>query len=218
MGLIGDARKVFDEMTCKPNLVTYNTVVNGLFKKGLTEDGRRIIDHMIASKECFPDTVTYTTLIDGHCKNGELELAKECIDEMVTRKFESNVLTYNAIINGLCLSGNIDEAKRMMTKMRLNGFRDDVSTYTKSTQLGRAVLILNQMSEMGCSPNFLSYSIVICSLCNIRGIINQAEVLVTYMLRDGHNLDASIYSCLVKGYCEDGNDEMGMQFFLRNGG
>ncbi|KAJ4957556.1 hypothetical protein NE237_024667 [Protea cynaroides] len=289
LGMIEDAKKVFDGMLCKPNLITYNTIIAGLCRKGRLENARKIVDLMIARKDsyCFPDTVTFTTLVDGYCKKGELELAKKCMDEMENWNCEPNVLTYNAFINGLCLMGKFDEAKRQMTKMRLNGLKDDVVTHTsllkglcvlgrfddaaehleEMISLGlkpdvksygvvvneyckngrtaeamallnemklrginpsvssfnallrtlvdagehdRAILVLKQMPQKGCSPNFLSYYTVICSLCGVKGRMRDAEDLVVDMLRRGHGLDASIYSDMVKGYCEDGDLEMAM--------
>ena len=290
MGMIENAKNVFDEMGCKPNLVTYNTMINGFCKKGLMESAMKIVDQMTETEDCMPDTVTYTTLIDGYCKRGELEEAMKYMEEMVSRNCEPNVLTYNAIIYGLCLNGNVDEAKRMMTRMRLNGLKDNVATHTsilkglcvvgklddaarhlkemvglgmeadakaygvvvneyckigkaddaisllkemksrginpsvssfnavfrilvESGKTDKAGLILRQMKQLGCTPNFLSYSTVIDGLCKAKGRMHEVEEFVDDMCRNGHHLDASMYSWLVKGYCEDGNADMAMRLF-----
>ena len=130
MAMIDDAQKVFDEMTYEPDLVTYNTMVSRLCKKGLMDNARCIADRMIGTKDCLPDMVTYTTLIDGFCKSGKLDEEKMCFEEILSRNCDPNVLTYNVMINVLCLSKNVDEAKRMMTRMRLSGLKDDVATHT----------------------------------------------------------------------------------------
>ncbi|XAR57582.1 hypothetical protein NMG60_11025773 [Bertholletia excelsa] len=290
LGMIEDARKVFDEMKCPPNLVTYNTMISGLCKKGLVESARSIVNKMRGTKDPMPDVVTYTTLIDGFCRRGQLEEANECFAEMLNQNCEPNVLTYNAMIHGFCLSGNIDESKRMMTRMRLRGLKDDVVTHTSllkgfciigksdeavnhlkemvslgmkpdvtsygivvnefckqgkanqaivllnemgmrgikpgvssfnavlrlladSGELDRAIFLLKQMKPKGCPPNFLSYSTVVCSLCKAKGRIAEAEKIVCNMIRDGHSMDANLFSCLVNGYLNDGNYEMVGQIF-----
>ncbi|KAK9274218.1 hypothetical protein L1049_019032 [Liquidambar formosana] len=43
--------------------------------------------------------------------------------------------------------------------------------------------------------------------------MQKVEELVGDMLRNGHVIDASLYSFLVKGYGEDGNEEMAMRVF-----
>ncbi|KAL5783498.1 hypothetical protein ACOSP7_008527 [Xanthoceras sorbifolium] len=288
LGMIENARKVFDEMVCQPNLVTYNTLINGLCKKGDMESARLILNQMMNTKHCSPDTVTYTTMIDGYCKIGELEEAKKCLTEMGNRGCKPNVFTYNALINGLCLIGRVEDAKLMITKMRLDGLKDNIATHTsilkglclagKSEQavkylrdmiksnikpdvksygvivneycklgksdvaitllkemqargvrasvssfnavlrilagngeLDRAVLLLKQMPHMGCSPNFLSYNTVICRLCMAKGRMQEVEELVNNMTRSGASIDANMYSCLIKGYRKDSNEEMAMR-------
>ncbi|GMY28965.1 pentatricopeptide repeat-containing protein At4g11690-like [Fagus crenata] len=290
MGMIEDAKKVFDEMSCEPNSLTYNTMINGFCKKGDMESARRVFKRMMDCKDFLPDTVTYTTLIDGYCKKGESGEAMKCFSDMVNRGCDPNVVTYNALIYGLCLKGNVDEAKRMMTKMRLNGLKDNVATHTsilkglcivgksdeavkhlkemvslgmkpdvqaygvvvteyckmrkpnvaisllkemrarclnpsvssfnavfsvlvENGEFERAVLLLKQMPQMGCSPNFLSYSTIICSLCRMRGKMQEVEDLVSDMLQNGHGVDSTIYNCLIKGYFGDGNEPMAMQVF-----
>ncbi|KAM7510768.1 hypothetical protein LguiB_009643 [Lonicera macranthoides] len=49
-GLIEDAEKLFDEMSCKPNLVAYNTLVDGLCKKGSIESVQSLVNQMIVSQ------------------------------------------------------------------------------------------------------------------------------------------------------------------------
>ncbi|KAH7523860.1 hypothetical protein FEM48_Zijuj06G0056800 [Ziziphus jujuba var. spinosa] len=290
MGMIENAKKVFDEMGCEPNLITYNTMIFGYCKKGDMESARRILGYMMDSKDCLPDTVTYTTLIDGYCKKGELDDAAKFMDEMEKQGCEPNMLTYNALVHGLCLSGKVDEAKRMMTRMRLNGVKDNIATHTsilrglcivgkldeaiqhikemvrigikldvksygvvvneycergkpdeaisllkemrskglnpsvssfnavfrilvENGELEKAVHLLKQMPEMGCSPNFVSYNTVIHGLCGRRGRMQEVQKLIRHMVQNGHELDATVCSLMVKGYCEDANVNRAVQVF-----
>ncbi|XP_042507421.1 pentatricopeptide repeat-containing protein At1g09900-like [Macadamia integrifolia] len=195
LGMIEDAKKVFDEMLCKPNLITYNTIIAGLCRKGLVENAQEIVDHMIAKKDssCLPDTVTFTTLIDGYCKKGELELAEKCLDEMSNWNCEPNVLTYNSLINGLCLMGKVDEAKRQMTKMRLNGLKSDVVTHTSLLKglciVGRsddAAEHLKEMIDLGLKLDVKSYGVVVNEYCK-HGRTAEAIALLDDMKLRGIN-------------------------------
>ncbi|KAF7817359.1 pentatricopeptide repeat-containing protein [Senna tora] len=175
MGMLENARKVFDEMKCDPNLITYNTMINVFCKKGEMESARRVFDRMLESKNCMPDVVTYTTLIDGYCKKGELHEAMKCMTEMAKQGCQPNVLTYNALVEGLCLNGNVDEGKRMMTRMRLNGLKDNVVTHTSILKgfciVGKSDEAIKHMKEMvslGMNPDVKSYGIIINEYCKIR--------------------------------------------------
>lgn len=102
--------------------------------------------------------------------------------------------------------------------MRARGIKPSVSSFNAVFRvlvgMGRlqdAILLLKQMPEFGCSPNFLSYSEVVCGLCKVKGRMLEVEELVRDMLRNGYKLDATMYSCLLRGYCEDGNEQMALQ-------
>lgn len=75
LGMIENARKVFDEMPLNPNWVCFNTMINGYCKKGDMDQAMKIFHKMLGSKGCLPNTVTFTTLIDGFCKRVELNEA-----------------------------------------------------------------------------------------------------------------------------------------------
>ncbi|KAJ1423403.1 Tetratricopeptide-like helical domain superfamily [Sesbania bispinosa] len=288
MGMVENARKVFDEMRCEPNAITFNTMIHGLCKNGDMEGAKKVFNRLVGSNSCKPDVVTFSTLIDGYSKKGEFQEALNCLKEMLEQGCRPNVVTYNALIEGLSLKGNVDEAKRMMTRMRLNGLKDNVATNTsilkgfcivgKSDEaikhmkemvsrgmnpdvkaysvivneyckirkpkeavlllkemvargikpsvssfnavfrvlvaewkLDEVVLLLKQMPQMGCTPKFLSYSIVICGLCKVKGRMQQVEELVGDMLQNGHNSDATMYNCILEGYCEHGDEEMALK-------
>ncbi|KAI7987654.1 Pentatricopeptide repeat-containing protein [Camellia lanceoleosa] len=140
-------------------------------------------DQIIEEDVVEPDVSTYTTMIKGFCTIAMVDDAKEVFDEMVCAP---NLVTYNTIVNVLRKKGKPNEAVKHLKEM---------------------------MKQMGCAPNFLSYNTVICSLCKAKGWIHKAKELVGDMLRDGHFIDATMYSCVVYGYCDSGDDEMAMRVF-----
>lgn len=82
-------------------------------------------------------------------------------------------------------------------------------------ELDKAVFLLKQMPQVGCCPNFLSYSAVICGLVRATGRMQDVWMLVSDMLQDGNGLDATLYNCLIWGFYKDGNMEMATNFFLK---
>ena len=43
--------------------------------------------------------------------------------------------------------------------------------------------------------------------------MQDVEEVVSDLLQNGHDIDATMYNCLVKGYCGDGNEQMAMRVF-----
>ncbi|KAF8725565.1 hypothetical protein HU200_020099 [Digitaria exilis] len=80
---------VLDDMEkcgCKPNTVTYDTLVMGLCKLGRWRDAIKLVEEM-PSRGCRPDVVTYRMLFDGLCAAGEFHEANRVLGEMVAKGF-----------------------------------------------------------------------------------------------------------------------------------
>ncbi|XP_025984510.1 pentatricopeptide repeat-containing protein At2g06000 [Glycine max] len=83
VGMVESARKVFEEIPCKPNMVTYNTLIHGFCKKGDMEGATRLFDKLVENKSCKPDVECFTTLIEGYSKRSDFRDALECLKEMM---------------------------------------------------------------------------------------------------------------------------------------
>lgn len=66
---------------CKPNLVCYGSIIDGLFKDGLMEKAKELFLEMKGRGIC-PDVVVYSPLMHGLCSMDEWEEAKGLFIEM----------------------------------------------------------------------------------------------------------------------------------------
>ncbi|KAB2623300.1 pentatricopeptide repeat-containing protein [Pyrus ussuriensis x Pyrus communis] len=64
-----------------PNIVTYNSVLDALYKEGKTAEALNLVDEMFRGGE-KPDVVTYNTLIKGLCRTRQWKEATRLSDEM----------------------------------------------------------------------------------------------------------------------------------------
>ncbi|GMQ02455.1 hypothetical protein CsSME_00048671 [Camellia sinensis var. sinensis] len=147
-----------------------------------------------------PDVSTYTTMIKGFCKMGMVDDAKEVFDEMVCAP---NLVTYDTIVNGLRKKGKPNEAVKHLKEMVSLGIRLDVQAYG---------FVVNGYCKLG-KPNESIPLLSEMRMRELKGWVQEAEELVGGMLRDGHFIDATMYSCIVNGYCDSGDDEMAMRVF-----
>ncbi|KAL6195149.1 hypothetical protein ACLB2K_030770 [Fragaria x ananassa] len=65
-----------------PDVVTYNVLVDTLFKEGKVVDAETVVETMI-EKHIEPDTITYNSLMGGYCLRGKMVKAKQVFDVMV---------------------------------------------------------------------------------------------------------------------------------------
>uniref|UniRef100_A0A0D9ZVK8 Pentacotripeptide-repeat region of PRORP domain-containing protein n=1 Tax=Oryza glumipatula TaxID=40148 RepID=A0A0D9ZVK8_9ORYZ len=71
---------------CKPDSVSYNTLVGGLCKMGRWRDASELVEDM-PRRGCRPDVVTYRRLFDGICDAGGFSEARRVFNEMVFKGF-----------------------------------------------------------------------------------------------------------------------------------
>jgi leucine-rich PPR motif-containing protein len=61
--------------SCPPNVVSYNTVINGFFIEGQVDKAYNLFLEMM-DRGIQPNVVTYTIVIDGMCKAQVVDRAK----------------------------------------------------------------------------------------------------------------------------------------------
>ncbi|CAA7037784.1 unnamed protein product [Microthlaspi erraticum] len=128
-GKLEKAVEVYDgmvKMKKTPNLVVYNSVVNGLCKRGLVGAAEAVVEAMERK-----DVVTYNTLLNESLRSGNVEEAVDVLARMVNQEGERlvSVVTYNIVINHLCKFGCYEKAKEVLEVMVERGVVPDFVTY-----------------------------------------------------------------------------------------
>jgi len=57
------------ETGCRPNVVTFNTLMNSLCREGRVLEALALVDRMVEEGH-QPNAVTYGTIVNGLCKIG----------------------------------------------------------------------------------------------------------------------------------------------------
>ncbi|XP_078153129.1 pentatricopeptide repeat-containing protein At5g03800-like [Carex rostrata] len=165
---------VFNKMPklgCTPNVISYNTIIDGLCKEGTISKAFSVFEKML-SVGIVPNVVTYSSLIDGLCKEGAISKAFSLFERMLSEGIVPNVVTYNSLINGLCKEGETQKAETLLSYMISRGLEPNVVTYTtlvdglcKNGLLDKAVELLQSMVSKGHDPNVVTYTAIIDALC-----------------------------------------------------
>ncbi|GFP84789.1 putative pentatricopeptide repeat-containing protein at1g12700 mitochondrial [Phtheirospermum japonicum] len=186
---IDDATHMFREMPrkgLKPDVTTYTTILQGLFRGGRCSDALEVFDEMqaVGSK---PNFYTYCNVLDGLCRNGRVERALLLLDALEHKEGEHLHITYyNIVMDGLC-----------------EGLDPDVVTYTilikgccRNGPLEEAKDILLKMEQASFSPDEITYNVIVRG--NLRGgKCEDAEKLFVEMCDKGFSPDASTLELLL---------------------
>ncbi|KAG6392917.1 hypothetical protein SASPL_147145 [Salvia splendens] len=109
LGLMGFARKAFDEMTERSS-VSWTALINGYIRGGNMDIAKLIFDGMPNTDK---DTAGFNVMLDGYAKLGHMRSANILFDAMP----EKNVVSWTIMIDGYCSNGGVDDARRLFDLM-----------------------------------------------------------------------------------------------------
>ncbi|KAI4375932.1 hypothetical protein MLD38_013744 [Melastoma candidum] len=156
-GQVDKAILIFDyigNLKCKPDLVTYNIMLDALGRAGRIDE----LLHMFAlMKEAsvVPDVISYNTLINGLRKMGRLDTCLMILREMEERCVASDLLTYTALIECFGRTGNVDVSLRLLREMKQKQIRPSVYIYrsliSNLKRMGKVELAMEMFNELKSS-------------------------------------------------------------------
>lgn len=137
---------------CKPDVITYSTIIDALGRSGRFSEIRAILNEM-HEEEIEPNLVTYTSVISALTRAGDLEAAMQVLSDMDARGVKANVYTFSSLINGAGRSGDFARAFELLNMMRSRGIEPSCVTYVTlisvSMRAGSAKNVLRTVEELG---------------------------------------------------------------------
>ncbi|KAF3789081.1 Pentatricopeptide repeat-containing protein [Nymphaea thermarum] len=190
--------------------VTYNTLINGFCRNGEVEFAEGYLKEM-ALKGCLPNLSTFNLLIEGYCKAQKLDMALDLFHDMRTEGTMPNWCTYDKLVRGLCEGGRIEKALEVLNLMEENkgvgeNQKNVYNTFMyglyKENRIEEAHKFLHRMKAW--SPRVVDQTLRILKLCRERKT-GEAKNILDQMLGEGDMPCVIAYSCLVDGFCREGN-------------
>ena len=153
---------IFDLMKslkCKPDLITYNTVLWILGRAGRLDEMLHEFSSMGVAN-IAPDIISYNTLLNSLQKFGRLDLCSVFFREMGENGLKPDLRTYQALIEGFGRSGNLEEALRLFAEMKQGHIRPSIYIYRSlinySKKMGKVELAMSLSEEMNaCLPDLI---------------------------------------------------------------
>lgn len=99
-----------EKMGFSPNVITFNTLLNCLYRKNRPDDGDRVWQ-MMEEKGVVPDIKSYSSKLVGFVSRKKMKEAVELIREIESKGIKPDLFCYNALIKGYASDGNLEEVK-----------------------------------------------------------------------------------------------------------
>ncbi|KAA0052739.1 pentatricopeptide repeat-containing protein [Cucumis melo var. makuwa] len=112
----------------EPDLVTFNTLLAALYRKGQFSDGESIWA-MMESKNIAPNLISYNARLRGMVLEKRIQDGIELLAEMEEKEIKPDVYSYNILIKGFCEDGDLEEAKKWYDKLKESEVVPNASTY-----------------------------------------------------------------------------------------
>ncbi|KAK7395596.1 hypothetical protein VNO78_16160 [Psophocarpus tetragonolobus] len=224
-GLFKESMKLFQTMKnvlVSPSVVTFNSVLSILLKRGRTNMAREVYDEMLQTYGVSPDTCTYNVLIRGFCKNSMVDEGFLFFKEMESLKCEPDVVTYNTLVDGLCRAGKVGIARNLVNGMskKCESLNPNVVTYTTlirgycmKQEVDEALVVLEEMSSRGLKPNMITYNTLIKGLCEAHKLDKMKDVLEQMKGDGGFSPDTFTFNTIIHSHCSAGNLDEALKVF-----
>ncbi|CAA7026131.1 unnamed protein product [Microthlaspi erraticum] len=224
-GLFQESVKLFEamkKMGVSPSVVTFNSLLSILLKRGKTGMAHDLFDEMRRTYGVTPDSYTFNILIGGFCKNSRVDEAFRIFKDMEAYHCSPDLVTYNTIMDGLCRAGKVKIAHNVMNGMmkKASDVHPNIVSYTTlvrgycmKQQIDEALLVFHAMSTRGLKPNAVTYNTLIKGLSEahrydeIKDIFSGGDAFTAFAP------DACTFNILIKAHCDAGHPEAAMKVF-----
>ncbi|KAK4262193.1 hypothetical protein QN277_027778 [Acacia crassicarpa] len=119
--------KEADEKGMEITVVTYTTILDGLYRKGKSDEAEKLWNLM--DKKGCTDAAAYNVRLMFEQKGRQPEEVKAMIDEMTNAGIKADTVTYNCLMTCYLKSGMVDEAKAVFQGLRKNGCKPNAATF-----------------------------------------------------------------------------------------
>lgn len=211
MGLVYDAKRVFDGMT-ERNVVMHNTMITGLLRCGLVEESKRLFCCM-AEK----DSISWTTMITGLIQNG---LEREAIDlfkEMRSEGLAMDQFTFGSILTACGGLLALEEGKQIHAYIIRTDYMDNVfvgsalvDMYCKCKNIKSAASVFKRMAR----KNVVSWTAMLVGYGQ-NGYSEEAVRIFCEMQRNGIEPDDFTLGSVISSCANLASLEEGAQFHGR---
>ncbi|OMO64976.1 hypothetical protein COLO4_31673 [Corchorus olitorius] len=216
-GMVGHARKLFDEMPelkCDRTVLSFNALLSAFTYSKEFGEVKKLFKELPGKLGIEPDLISYNIVIKAHCEMKSFMSALSMVDTMQKKGIEPDIITFNMLLDGLFRNGRIADAEKIWGLMEEKSVVPDTWSYNSKIRglvhekrLSKAVELLKEMRSKGIEPDIGSYNVLISGYC-INGDLEQVMKLYGELKKNGLSPDRVTYFRVIHLLCTKNELEM----------
>ncbi|KAL2468172.1 Pentatricopeptide repeat-containing protein [Forsythia ovata] len=198
-GDIDFARRIFDEIDIKKDVVMWNCLIDGYAKNGLLEEALELLGLMKREK-ARPNSSTVAGLLSACASSGALTVGQSIHDYVEKQQLALDVVLGTALLDMYTKSGLLGKAVDIFDRMESK----DVKCWTAMIlghgvhgQANYAITLFHRMEEEGFRPNKVTFLAVLSS-CSHGGLVTEGVISFRKMVEIyGLMPEVEHYGCII---------------------
>lgn len=210
--------KKIQEVDCKLDTQTYNSLITLFLTKGLPYKAFEIYENMVKDG-CSLDASTYDMMIPSLAKSGRLDVALKLFQEMKERNYRPSPSIFVSLVDTMGKAGRLDTAMKVYMEMQGFGYRPSgamfvslIESFVKAGKLETALRLWDDMKKAGFRPNYGLYTIIVEAHAK-SGKLEIAMSIFSDMERAGFLPTPSTYSSLLEMHSASGQVDAAMKLY-----
>ncbi|XP_051128690.1 pentatricopeptide repeat-containing protein At1g79490, mitochondrial [Andrographis paniculata] len=210
--------KKVQEMNCKLDTATYNSLMMLFLNKGLPYKAFEIYENM-EKDGCSFDSSTYEMMIPSLAKSGRLDAAMKLFKEMKEKNCRPSFGIFVSLVDTMGKAGRLDTAMKVYMEMQGFGLRPSgamfvslIESFVKSGKLEMALRLWDEMKKAGFRPNYGLYTMIVEAHAK-SGKLEVAMSIFSDMEKAGFLPTPSTYSSLLEMHAASGQVDYAMKLY-----
>ncbi|KAJ3677967.1 hypothetical protein LUZ60_001770 [Juncus effusus] len=205
------------EMKCEPNIVSFNTIIRGFFRRQRFKEGLRVAYEMLDFGTKF-SVSTCEILIHGLCNNGKVNEAADLLVELLEKDYiPKEGFDCFVLMESLCKNGDVMKALKVFDEMaerRGGSSFSEISYITlieglrKYNKLNEACRVMETMIKEGLLIDNITCNCLFEDLCNL-GKTMEANKLRLLAKEKGFEGDGTTFCIILRGFVKEGRKKEG---------
>ncbi|KAL1332795.1 hypothetical protein HN51_061572 [Arachis hypogaea] len=208
MGLVLDARKVFDTMPVR-NEVSWSTVISGYASLEMVHEAVELFGAMNCEEREVVNEFVFTSVLSALTRGEFVDIGRQVHSLAIKKGLLSIISVGNALVTMYAKCGTLDDALRtfyLCGKKNSITWSAMVTGYAQSGDSDKALRLFYDMHHSGVMPSEFTLVGVI-NACSDLCAIAEGKQMHGYSVKLGYELQLYVLSALVDMYAKCGSIE-----------